>query len=368
MRKIIFGLAFLSLIAFDSQGQEQTGAQILRTARTIYDQGRLHELPAILEDGFKKNRFNDTEKVEAYKILVLTYIYLEEPQKADESMLQIMRTDHFFEPIASDQIEFRNLYDKFRKYPVFQFGVRAGLNQTFVHTINNYFSAAESQGKGTYSPNIGFNIALAFEKDLGKKFVLNPELMFNIQSFTYSNSNMFMNDFKGDDPFTQVEVEVDEQFSTVTHKIVHTRAQLNLLAQYKFKETKLSESRIEPYVLAGPTIGYLLSSSFDGLLQVENNYENAGNLDNTNSYDPIAFSLMAGAGFKYKMGSIYITADVRYQYGLFNIVNEKNRYTTPENNTLRNVYLYEDNDFSLQQGMFHVGIVYPYFKPKKLKK
>jgi virulence-associated protein VapD len=179
---------------------------------------------------------------------------------------------------------------------------------------------------------------------------------------------MFMNDFKGDDPFTQVEVEVDEQFSTVTHKIVHTRAQLNLLAQYKFKETKLSESRIEPYVLAGPTIGYLLSSSFDGLLQVENNYENAGNLDNTNSYDPIAFSLMAGAGFKYKMGSIYITADVRYQYGLFNIVNEKNRYTTPENNTLRNVYLYEDNDFSLQQGMFHVGIVYPYFKPKKLKK
>lgn len=369
MKKLFYcGLIFFVLIGYRGQSQTVlTGAQILRTARSSYDQGRLHELPALLEDAFKKESFkSDNEKVEAYKILILTFIYLEEPEKADENMLQLLHTDHFFEPINSDPVEFKNLYNKFRTKPVFSIGFRGGLNQTFINTIANDFVTAESQGNGTYTPNLGFNLALVFETQLkGKfeKFLLNPELMYTTQSFTYNNDRIFINDFQGDDPATTTEVETDTDVATATHKIVHTRAQLNFLVQYK-----LGTGKFNPYVFLGPSVGYLLSSSFDGLSQYEG-VEVAGTVDNTQNYKPLNYSAIAGGGFKYKLGSIYVTADLRYQYGLFNVVENKNlNKQTPENILLQNSFLYKDNDFSIHQAMFHFGIIYPIFKPKKLIK
>src|SRR5688500_5368778 len=56
---------------------QSTCAQTLRLAQSIYDQGRLHELPQLLDNCLKENQFNDEEKVNAYKLLTLTYIYLE---------------------------------------------------------------------------------------------------------------------------------------------------------------------------------------------------------------------------------------------------------------------------------------------------
>lgn len=367
MKKLFYvTLVSLLLIGFRSEGQttQLTGAQILRSARTIYDQGRLHELPTLLEEALNKERFQSVnERVEAYRILILTYIYLEEPAKADENMLQLLGTDNFFKPIESDQVEFKNLYNKFRTRPVFSVGLRAGLNQTFINTRKNYFNAAEAQGNGTYTPNLGVNLTLVFETEYKKKFVINPELMFNTQAFTYNNDRVFTNDFQGDDPSTTT-VETDNEVATATHKITQTRIQLNLLMQYK-----LGTGKLNPYVFLGPTAGYLLKSSFDGLLQLENNEEIAGKIDNTANYEPFNYSVMAGGGFKYKMGSVYLTGDLRIQYGLLNAVSTRNRNKqTPENIQLTNQFLYTDNDFSIQQAMFHVGIIYPYFKPKKLIK
>src|SRR6187549_4097983 len=95
---------YLLLLLATSQalGQAATCTQTLRLAQSTYESGRLHELYDIcktcLNGNVSDGEFNTEERRQAYKLLVQSYIYLEEPEKADEAMLQLLSTDHFFKP------------------------------------------------------------------------------------------------------------------------------------------------------------------------------------------------------------------------------------------------------------------------------
>ena len=367
--KKLYLLALLSACLVVSYGQvqnnQQTGAQILRSARSIYDQGRLHELPTLLEDALKiEGKFNDNEKVDAYKILILTYIYIEEPEKADETMIKLLQTNQFFSLSPADPVEFKNLYRKFRTDPLFRVGVKGGVNQTYAQTLKNYYISAESAGKGEYTPGLGFQGALVFEKDLKekfKKFVLAPELAFVIQSFVYQNNTTYTVDF-------------EQKNAQLNPTITHTRLQLNPIVQYKL--VKMGENyddknkRLVPLVFAGPSVSYLLSSSFSGQTVLESKESSVtGTVDNTDSYQALTLGIIAGGGARFKIGGIYLVGDVRFQYGLFNAVNTGNRNKkTPANEDLRYNYQYIDNDFKLSTVSANLGLVIPVFKPIKLIK
>lgn len=126
MRRILL-LFVVVLLAGSYARAQSTCAQTLRLAQSIYDQGRLHELPQLLQKCLEENGFNDEEKVNAYKLLTLTYIYLEEPAKADEYMLALLRTDTEFKVNdAVDPAEFVALYKTFRTYPIYRIGGKLG--------------------------------------------------------------------------------------------------------------------------------------------------------------------------------------------------------------------------------------------------
>ena len=128
MKKLLSSILFLFL-SVSSYAQLTSGAQTLRLARATYEQGRLHEIPSILEGFLPK--FNKQEKVEAYKLLTLSYIYLEEPEKADDAMLKLLQTDHYFEiNLKDDPAEFIALYRTFRTKPIYRIGGKIGINGT----------------------------------------------------------------------------------------------------------------------------------------------------------------------------------------------------------------------------------------------
>jgi hypothetical protein len=182
--------------------------------------------------------------------------------------------------------------------------------------------------------------------------VLNPEVSFTSQNFTYQNSDLIANDSLN---------KASSQENKITQKWIN----LNLLAQYK-----IGKSSLTPYVAFGPSIGYMLSSSFLGETNVDGGDNVSGaSIDNTDSYKKINFSLVLAGGFRYRIGSIYVAADLRYVHGFNNIVDGSKRYqNTEENNQLIYEYGYINNDFSIRSFMLNVGVVYPYFKPKKLIK
>lgn len=362
-------LLFVVLLLLTAHAFAQTdpaALQALRSARASYEQGRLQELPTLLE-GYL-NKFTKAEKVEAYKLLVLTYIYLEEPEEADKAMLDLLRTDHFFEiNEGTDPAEFINLYKKFRKDPIFAYGFRGSFLTTNINVQKHYHLFANAKGNGSYQSIQRIVGGLTFEKvvmrdkeTLAPKLIAAPELFLSSRSFIYSNSNVFG---------TDNESQPTELVAEIRQRLV----QLNLLGQYQFKR-KMIKNLFQPYVGAGLATSYLLpkeGSTFLGELTVEldGNDVSGAKLDNTTNYKSLNFSAVLLLGAKVKVSELYLTADIRYYLGINNVVNRGNRYSqTGDNVEITQRYGYINNDFSINQAAISLGLVIPQFKPKKLIK
>jgi hypothetical protein len=351
-RKLGFSLIIFCVASLHALAQNCT--QILRTARSTYEQGRLHEIPTILDGCLKGGDFSSAQKVEAYRILILTYIYLEEPAKADETMIALLNEDHFFKPSpTADPVEFHSLWKKFRTTPVFSYGVKVGLNTNNVDVSKNYYMFGPGRGEGEYKANLGFHFGLLFEKNLTSKVILNPEIYYNGLSFIYTNGSL-----SSTDPFEE------ESGDKMEYTLTHSRLQLNALFQYRFLNGKINE-KLAPYIALGPSLYYTLSSTFSGDLTLSSQ-TTIPSLSTKENYKALGYGVVAALGVKYKVGGIYLTADVRHIYGLNNIVKEDNRFKrTPVNQVLQDAG-YIDNDFTLSQSMLNIGLIIPYFNPKKL--
>jgi hypothetical protein len=336
----------------------QDCAQSLRLASSSYDQGRLHEIPELLKKCLNDG-FTTVEKVNAYKLLALSYLYLEEPEKADVAMLSLLATDHFFEPNqAVDPAEFIGLYNTFRTKPLFSIGGKFSAGVTLPTVTSNHYVANGAKGAGEYSTSFGIGYGLSVEKALFqnkknailKRLILAPEIILNSRKFGYTSPQFYSD---------------KDNLVVSTLNFVETQSwgDLNILIQYKLKKGK---STWDPFVVLGPGINYLISASRE---QTQKRGETGNGVsgkavDVTASNNKLAYSVIAGAGVKLKLGSIIVMGEARYQYGLSNIPNTSSRFNA------ENVMDYgaSINDFKLNNLSILVGLSYPVFKPRKLVK
>jgi hypothetical protein len=354
MMRLKYGFSFLLIVLFalnvaaQVQVQEQTTAcaQVLRSARAVYEDGRLHELPAILTPCLNSG-FSKEERVEALRFLTLTYIYLGEPTKADESMVSLLKTDPFFKINNEvDPVEFINLYRQFRTTPLFSVGVIFGVNYT-QNEVSSLHYVLPGAGNGKYSGLININIGLSFEKDFGKKFTLNPEVSLTNRSFNYFNDNIF------DDPETP---------GTTDAKHSQSWIDFNTLMQYKIRQK--GESSF--YVLLGPGLNYLVGNNAEIETRTATQVISGPAVDLIETNNRLNYSASIGLGARFRLGNIYFRPDIRYQHGLTNVTNPGSRQSNESEAALR--YALPINDYRNHTIMLNVvAIMYPYFNPKKKK-
>jgi Outer membrane protein beta-barrel domain len=344
MKKILVACIVVFIVG-EASAQVMTPAQTLRLARSTYEQGRLHELPGLLEPNI--GRFSQSEKVEAYKILALTYIYLEEPEKADAVMLSLLRTDNEFKPNKDvDPAEFIALYKTFRTDPVYRFGGKAGANVTSPNVVS---SDNVTDGTSKYSTGFGFSVGVSAEIpvtlfNVRKHFTLNPELYFQVTSFNYKNS---------------------DSVRTNNGPRSHTWASLPISLQYSFgKSDDLDRNKFNPYVALGIETSYLLAASTTGQAKIAHNsgveqksFPVLGDLNRVN------LSGILSAGIKYKIGKGVLVAEARYHQGLTNV--------TRKDGTFANSFLTWDHHatdaiYKLNYMSVTVGYLLNIYNPKKL--
>lgn len=355
----IVALIFL-LTPRESRAQGSTCAQTLRLARATYEQGRLHELPSMLENCLKNSEdsggFTKQERVEAYRILTLAYIYLEEPAEADKAMLMLLQTDHFYRPNPDvDPAEFQALYKKFRNWPIFRIAVKVGINYTLAATKLTAPVGAASAGNGEYIPQVGFHGSVAFEKDIFaqsknsiiKRLSIAPEIAIGSRSFRYENKGIQISDIDGT-LLQQVES---------TYK--QTWLDVNGIFHYKLKK---GESLWNSYALFGYGVNLLLSAKNPTETSSPKSTVTGTDVDTKPNYKPLIQSIVAGVGVKRRVGDIYVSGDVRYQFGLIRPIDPANR----TNLELLMDYGITHNDFSQSSFMVNLGVTIPKFKPKKL--
>ncbi len=355
MKRFYFLIILLVAGGGTAFSQSTNCTQVLSLVRLTYEQGRLHELPQLADaclTAAPGKGFTKEQKREAYRYLTLAYIYLEEPEKADETMLKLLDTDHFYQiNLASDPAEFIALYNKFRHEPLFRVGLKFGLNLTQPTALSYYNIGSTAGGMGKYSLSSSFQILALFEKDLTKKLIIAPEVGLVLRGYNYSNSNLLV----ADDPAVPASV------STQNLIVKQSYLDLNGIVQYKIK----SSIQLQTYIGGGPGISYLLSSTDQATTVLGNEFTITGStVDDTKSFNKLMYSFSVVAGAKLKFGEIYVTGDLRYQIGLSNVINKSSR----SNMSLVYDYQAQYNDYRMSNLMLNIGIIYPYFKPKKLIK
>jgi hypothetical protein len=341
----------------------QSATQTLRLAQSVYEQGRLHELPSLpgMSDNDIKG-YTKPEQVTAYRLLTLAHIYLEEPEEADKTMLKLLDADHFYQP--NDKVEpaeFMGLYKTFRTTPVFNIGLKFGVNST-IPLLQSIYYTSNTPGGGKYTPKIGFQFGLSFEKEFFqrkkgwlKKVVFAPEIFYTQRTFSYANSQPYTNDVTPNTSDGSQSVIVKQNWIDI-----------NPILQFKLRHS----INFVPYVGFGPGVSYMLSgantmvSNWKNINGVPNGSVNGPDIDYTKSYHKLVPSVIALAGVKYRFNSIYLVAEFRAQYGLANPVNNSSR----SNYSGVFDYSYQLPNYKPANFTVNLGFVYPYFKPMKLKR
>lgn len=339
-------LFLLALTVYKSQAQTVC-TQKLRTARTVYEDGRFHELSALLSACIK-NGFTDEERTEAYRLLVLGYIYLDEPENADEAMLGLLRDNPRFQiNEAADPEELISLYKTFRTWPVFRYGAKFGINYSGANAIsaNGTNNLNDNSSKGEYEPNLGFRGGVVIEIPITPKFTFNPELYFSLVNFTYDNENYLP-------AHSQIEAQEKQMLF-----------ELPVLVQYQ-----LFEKPYHPYVAIGVTPTYLLGDE----LEIERTIEGsqAIELDDRDIMDlreTFGMNATIAAGIKLLIGDGYYVVEGRINYGLLNMSDQSQSLTAdPE---LAWSWRYADSEFKVNTvSLSVIGYLFDKYIPKKLKR
>jgi hypothetical protein len=291
-------------------------------------------------------------------LLTMAYIYLEEPEKADEAMLNLLRTDHFFEVDRNvHPAEFISLYNKFRTKSLFRIGANLGPTFNMASVYSDEYVGQTAAGAGKYAPKVGFQIGLVFEKDILERgndkpplLTLAPEVVYAIRSYGYS-STPFVNDVD----------ETPAAAQEYTAKI--NRFEINPLVK-----VNLRKSNLNPHIIVGPGLNYLLSNTISGAVLNWNNGAGTVTGPDIDTYkstgNALSVSGVLGFGVRLRFGSVYGTLDLRWRQDISNFINSSSR-NVPE---VQFDYAVASDNFRLSTFSVNLGIQYAYFNPKKLIK
>lgn len=339
--------------------QNPSCSQILRLARATYEQGRLHEVSQLFEG--KNECFSNaptvggltkTEKVEAYRLLTLTYIYLEEPEKADEAMINLKKVDPYYEPNPQiDPAEFVALFNTFRKEPVFRAGVKLGGNFSRPN-ISDQVGAVSFDATSNYNALFGIQFGAAADLPINAKLTLHGDLLYQQHRFGLTQTVLRQDPIAPEDLRHELTViETQNWVSmpiTLEYSILDVRSNLH--------------RKFRPYVAGGASVGYLISSS----ISAERQRDDASSIPEADvdiAREPINISLLIASGVKMKMGSGLFVVEVRYAHGLNPLTSQETAF---ENQQLLWNYGYADSQFKVSSFSLSLSYVVDVFKPKKI--
>lgn len=343
----------------DNEAKEEdsrtTGsAVIIQQARQMYDEGQVHEIHTYIEKALYDNSLTKEDQIEAYKLLVLSYIYLDQPYDADETMLELLDKSPEFETNETDPTELLYLWKSFRTWPIFRIGIKGGGNMNLVNVTGTFSHFDENTYSREIKNGISWQGGLYIEKDFGKVLTLSFSPLVNSKTFSTEVTGLLNHDPTKTKETTHAYTsdETRNQFWIVT----------DLSAQYRpFNENK----NVVPYVALGPSFQFLINETRSRESVVLGGASSTGpDAETTEFLNSVDLGARIAVGLKLKVfGAHYLTFEGSYTYGFNN--NTKQNYGTGGSSFFNPD---ANNDMTSQQIRLSIGFLYQWFKPMKLTK
>ena len=336
--KFSFFLTLLLFMRLSVNGQDDCSNKLVE-AQKLYKQGIIEEIPRMLKPCIE-NGFTRIQRNEAYKILILAYLFDGDQLNAENTMIEFLKKNPEYEVMPNDPAEFISLFETFRTLSVFSFGLKIGPNFTDPRIIEHFTTGNSEYTKSKNILGGGYQIGISLNRYISKKMFLNLGL------------NYVHNSYKFTDEFT-TNVNSELPVSSISSlKESMDRYEIPLSVGYEFEYGALNY-----FLRAGASLSKI--GSVSGIPE----FETAGaKISMTGFRKSILYSCHIGAGAKYKIPRGYLVLDIRYHYGLNNIVKSDLRY---ENTELNVKYHYLDDDFSIKSLSVEFGYYFSFYQPKK---
>lgn len=347
---LIFFTLFLLTSAIPLFAQDKC-AVALSEAEDKYEQGKLYEIPEMIQSCLSDG-FSQEQKVRAYRLLTLTYLFLDYYKEADSAYLKLLKlSPEYVTDDELDPMEIINHHEKFTTKPKYYITMgKLGVNFSQAIVLLDYSLSQADNNSDKYSSNVGFHAGFGAEMVIYQNLHLSGE-------FFFSRKTLHLTDTHWD-------------FYTTNLDIAHTEVELPLSLKYY-----IPTGRINPFVLGGVSPSMLVESSIQNIegAYIESAEEfpvqprteiGTGKFKNRFNY-----SLFAGGGINYKIGLNYIVIEARYSMGMMNVTNTENRWREDftAGRDLKFPSGHVDDDFKINNLSFLVGFVKPLYKPRKIK-
>jgi hypothetical protein len=324
--------------------QNDCGTKI-QEAQKYYEQGMIEEIPQMLapcmENGFTRN-----QKIEAYKLIILSYLFDDNQFEAEKTMVEFLSKFPEYEIMPNDPVEFVYLFESYRTTSIFSFGFTAGFNLSDPRIIEPYTTFDMHNASLTNTMKPGFQVGVGVGRYISRKLFLNLELKFSENQYAFKDELIT--------PLPGL-----NGIHSVSYKERLYKLMMPLTVAYEFEGKKFHY-----FIRTGVGVSKLMSASGTATRQyTEEIPPVTGETQNLMPYrKSFLYSGIIGTGVRYKVPHGVLTAEIRANIGLNNIVRSEKRYDNWQQ-VMQSSYL--DDDFSLNVFSFSAGYYFSFYKPKK---
>jgi len=192
----------------------------LNEARADYSNGNLYAIPGkladCLQDGFSK-----TEKIDALRLLTLTYININQQEKAKNTFIKLLNIKTDYQ--VKENIDPSELYSLYRKIDTdikYFIGVTFGFNlNTIILQNANHTNPIESNHEANYNYELQFpsaQVGAQFLYPITKNWLLGGEIQYQNQKFNYKETN----------------ISIDENYTEISYDGNNNGINLNINLRY----------------------------------------------------------------------------------------------------------------------------------------
>ena len=341
MKRILLLIPIL-IIGVSAIHAQNTCADQLKVAQRSFDDGLLDDIPQLLENCMKDG-FTDEEKTNAYKLLIQTYLFSENNEKADVVMMQFLNEFPSYGIAVNDPKEFINLYNTYRTKPIFKVEFKGGAAFCMPSPVQYYGTGDIATNKPTYKAKLGYNFELNYLNNLYKNFDYSIGVSYTISNLDYSNK--------------------PNVYSTVTGLFKNHYIGFPVAARYNFDIlgiTFFAKGGFEPV--------YLLQSTVD-LIRTDNIASRqepfTGTEDLMSSHRKFDIRPLVAVGASVKVFQIYtLNFAAGFKFSTMIQTNPNKYYSNP---LLMEKYFFAEDDLLLNQSYISVSVIRPIYNPKKIR-
>jgi hypothetical protein len=343
--RIFFITLFFILISSPFLMAQSSCQRNLNEARADYSNGNLYAVPGklgdCLEDGFSK-----TEKIEALELLTLTYININQQEKAKTTLIRLLNLKTDYQVIQNvDPSELFSLYRKIDTDIKYFIGVTAGLNLNTIILHRAYSTNPLGTHAPDYQSQFSFRqVGAQFLYPFTKNIIAGAEIQYQNHRYFYKE----VNDYDNND------------ISTVEYQTNNDGINLNLMLRY-MKDLYQWKPFFELGTTGRYNLNYLVNTYtniYDKSVDDETINETIDIIKDRSNFN---FSLNANLGSMIKVRENYI----EIKFGVSNYfryhLNEKAIIDADKNTFLNGMAIKDDDITNL---VYQVNFTFniPFFK------